>query len=65
MKAIAKKNLKNKTSKVIQAEITKAASPRSFKEAWGDIENLLRKTRPHFKSAKEAMAWTRKRATSL
>jgi prevent-host-death family protein len=37
---------------------------RPFHEAWSDIENSLRKTAPHFKSVKEAMAWTRRSRSS-
>ncbi|MFA4828953.1 MAG: type II toxin-antitoxin system prevent-host-death family antitoxin [Thermodesulfovibrionales bacterium] len=40
------------------------ASMRPFEEAWSDIENSLTKTKPHFKSAKEAMSWTRRRSLS-
>jgi len=31
-------------------------------EAWDDIEAALRKTRPRFSGAREAMSWTRRRA---
>ena len=40
------------------------ASLRPLKEAWSDIENSLRKTKPRFKNAKEAMSWTRRRSLS-
>ncbi|MDP3261312.1 MAG: hypothetical protein Q8M34_12150 [Thermodesulfovibrionales bacterium] len=67
MKIITAKNLKNRTDKVMRTEATKAlekASMRPFEEAWSDIENSLTKTKPHFKSAKEAMSWTRRRSLS-
>jgi prevent-host-death family protein len=41
----------------------KSFSPdlRSFDEAWEDIERTLEKTRPRFKSWKEATEWARNR----
>jgi hypothetical protein len=30
-------------------------------EAWKDIEDTLRKTKPKFRNVNEAMSWTRKR----
>lgn len=45
----------------VNAESLKEVSLRPFKEAWRDIEDTLKKTRPRFKSVKEAMAWTRRR----
>ena len=44
--------------------ILEKESLRPFKEAWRDIENSLGETKPHFKNAKEAMAWTRRRPRS-
>jgi prevent-host-death family protein len=35
---------------------------RSYSEAWADIEQTLKTTRPHFKTWEEAMRWTRRRA---
>lgn len=46
------------------AESLRKTSLRSYEEAWNDIELTLKKTKPHFKTAKEAMAWTRKRSLS-
>jgi prevent-host-death family protein len=37
---------------------------RSFEEAWGDIEAVLRRTRPAFKTWREAIGWSRKRTSS-
>jgi len=34
---------------------------RSFDEAWGDIEQTLRKTKPEFKGWQEATEWMRNR----
>jgi prevent-host-death family protein len=34
---------------------------RPFQEAWADIEQALRTTRPQFKTWQEAMRWTRSR----
>ena len=34
---------------------------RSFDEAWGDIEQTLRKTKPEFKGWREATEWVRNR----
>ncbi|OIO31823.1 MAG: hypothetical protein COZ31_02060 [Nitrospirae bacterium CG_4_10_14_3_um_filter_44_29] len=48
----------------VTAESLKKTSLRSYEEAWNDIELTLKKTKPHFKTAKEAMAWTRKRSLS-
>ncbi len=45
-------------------ETLEKTSMRPFEEAWSDIENSLRKTKPRFKSAKEAMSWTRRRFLS-
>ena len=39
-----------------------SADVRSFDEAWQDIERALEKTRPAFKSWKEATEWVRNRA---
>ncbi|MBI1865303.1 MAG: type II toxin-antitoxin system prevent-host-death family antitoxin [Nitrospirae bacterium] len=36
---------------------------RSFEEAWGDIEASLRRTGPAFKTWREAIGWSRKRAS--
>jgi prevent-host-death family protein len=36
-------------------------SLRSFEEAWEDIERALKKTKPPFKSWKEATRWARNR----
>lgn len=43
------------------AESLKEVSLRPFKEAWSSIEDTLKKTKPRFKNAREAMAWTRRR----
>ncbi|PXF53190.1 MAG: hypothetical protein C4B58_16450 [Deltaproteobacteria bacterium] len=41
-------------------EETKALEKlRSFDEAWGDIEQTLRKTKPKFKGWREATEWVR------
>jgi prevent-host-death family protein len=41
-------------------EETKALEElRSFDEAWGDIEQTLRKTKPEFKGWREATEWVR------
>lgn len=41
-------------------EETKALEElRSFDEAWGDIEQTLRKTKPEFKGWREAIEWVR------
>jgi prevent-host-death family protein len=45
----------------VTAESLKEVSLRPFEEAWRDIEEALKKTRPRFKNVKEAMTWTRKR----
>ena len=45
-------------------ESLRKTSMRPYEEAWDDIELTLKKIRPHFKTAKEAMAWTRKRPQS-
>lgn len=45
-------------------ETLRKESMRPFEDAWSDIENSLRKTKPHFKTAKEAMSWTRRRTLS-
>ncbi len=43
-------------------EETKALEElRSFDEAWGDIEQTLRKTKPEFKGWREATEWMRNR----
>ena len=55
MKKLIAKNSKERTSVPV----------RPYKEAWDDIKDALNKTKPKFKSAKEAIAWTRKRAKSL
>lgn len=34
---------------------------RPMDTAWGDIEKALKRSKPKFKSLKEAMNWTRKR----
>jgi prevent-host-death family protein len=34
---------------------------RPFEEAWRDIEQSLRNTRPHYKTWQEALRWTRRR----
>jgi len=47
------------------SESLKETSLRPYEEAWDDIELALKKTKPHFKTAKEAMAWTRRRPLSL
>lgn len=54
MKKLTVKNSKERTS----------VSVRQYKKAWDDIKDALKKTKPKFKSAKEAIAWTRKRAKS-
>lgn len=46
----------------IAAESLEKVSLRSFEEAWKDIENTLKRTKPEFKNAKEAMGWTRRRS---
>lgn len=45
----------------VNAESLKEVSLRPFKEAWSNIEDTLKKTRPRFKNVREAMAWTRRR----
>lgn len=40
-------------------------SIRPAEESWRDIENTLKRTKPEFKNAKEAMAWTRRKPQSL
>ncbi len=35
---------------------------RPFEEAWADIEQSLKGTPPHYKTWKEAIRWTRRRA---
>lgn len=39
-----------------------AANLRGYEEAWKDIENALRGTKPKFRSVAEAMRWTRRRS---
>lgn len=41
-----------------------AGEARSFDEAWEDIEAALRKSRPAFKTWREAIGWSRKRTSS-
>lgn len=48
------------TDKLVNRE-----SLRPIEDAWKDIEEALKKSRPKFKDSKEAMAWTRRRAASL
>jgi hypothetical protein len=45
----------------VNAESLKELYLHLFKEAWRDIEDALKKTRPRFKYVKEAMTWTRRR----
>jgi len=45
----------------VTSESLENVSRRSLEEAWKDIKDTLRKTRPEFKNAREAMNWTRKR----
>ena len=55
MKKLTAKNSKERTSVPV----------RPYKTAWDDIKDSLDKTKPQFKSVKEAIAWTRKRAKFL
>ena len=45
----------------INEEELETAGLRNYEEAWRDLEETLRTTRPEFKSVNEAMKWTRKR----
>ena len=45
----------------VTAESLERLSLRPPEEAWKDIEDTLKKTKPKFRSSREAMAWTRKR----
>jgi prevent-host-death family protein len=45
----------------VTPESLEKVSQRSPEEAWKDIEETLKKTRPEFKNVREAMNWTRKR----
>ncbi len=47
-------------SPVYQAQLDDS-DIRSFEEAWADIEQSLRTTRPQLKTWQEAMQWTRSR----
>lgn len=49
----------------VTAESLEKVSLRPAEEAWRAIEDALKRTRPEFKNAKEAMAWTRRRSRSL
>jgi len=42
-------------------EALSRAALRPINEAWEDIEAVLRKTKPKFPTAKEAVSWTRRR----
>lgn len=45
----------------VTSESLEKVSMRLPEEAWKDIEDTLRKTKPKFKNVREAMNWTRKR----
>jgi prevent-host-death family protein len=45
----------------VTSESLEKVSLRPLEEAWKDIENTLKKSKPKFNNAKEAMLWTRKR----
>lgn len=45
----------------VTSESLEKVSLRPLEEAWKDIENTLKKSKPKFNNAKEAMYWTRKR----
>ena len=45
----------------VTSELLEKVSLRPLEEAWKDIENTLKKSKPKFNNAKEAMHWTRKR----
>ncbi len=49
----------------VTAESLERVSLRPAEEAWKDIEDTLRRTKPEFKNTREAIAWTRKRSQSL
>lgn len=49
----------------VTAESLEKVSMRPAEEAWRDIEDTLKRTKPEFKDAKGAMAWTRRRSQSL
>jgi len=45
----------------VTSESLEEVSVRPTEEAWKDIEDTLRKTKPKFRNVNEAMNWTRKR----
>jgi prevent-host-death family protein len=45
----------------VTSESLEKVSLRPLEEAWKDIENTLKKSKPKFNNAKEAMTWTRRR----
>jgi len=45
----------------VTSESLKKVSQRSPEEAWKDIEDTLKRTKPEFKNVRDAMNWTRKR----
>ena len=45
----------------VTSESLEKVSLRPLEEAWKDIENTLKKSKPKFNNAKEATHWTRKR----
>lgn len=49
----------------VTSESLERVSLRPAEEAWSDIENTLKRTKPEFRNAKEVMAWTRRRSQSL
>jgi len=46
----------------VNAEMLEKHSLRGMEIAWDDIEKTLQESKPEFKSAEEAMDWTRRRA---
>ena len=45
----------------VTSESLEKVSLRPLEEAWKDIENTLKKSKPKFNNATEAMHWTRRR----
>jgi len=45
----------------VTVESLERVSLRQPEDAWKDIEDTLKKSTPKFRSAKEAMSWTRRR----
>jgi prevent-host-death family protein len=45
----------------VTSELLEEVPMRPPEEAWKDIDDTLRKTKPRFRNVNEAMSWTRKR----